>query len=254
MEPISAKAGDEIMLPLNSFKNEAGDFEGWFGLSPDGTILEFDDRAVIEMPEYDLELFACWPRLLQGSNQAYAVGGIGPSGGYIFFNKGKFVDGWQYMEAAPADVKIEVASGAVFVEDPYGFGWGDFPRAYTDENNKKKYITTSDGLGKGKDNTASILAAGQGKDSAAKLCDDLVINNDGQVFDDWFLPSSYELSRMHYVLYRNSKGNFSSYVYWTSTEVYNSDKAKILSFGIDYSGPNYTEKGARFRVRPVRMF
>jgi hypothetical protein len=254
MEPVSAKAGEEIELPRNSFTNEAGDFKGWLGITPEGAIIEFADKDVLEMPEYDLELFACWPPLPQGSNPTYTVGGLGPSGGYIFFNKGKFVDGWQYMEAAPADVKIEVASGEVLVEDPYGFSWGEFPRFYKDENGKNIYITTSYRFGKGKDNTASILTVGKGKDSAAKRCDDLIVNNGGQVFDDWFLPSSYELSQMYNVLHRNNKGAFSNYVYWTSTEKYNSDQVEISTFDSDYHGPDFADRGARFRVRPVRMF
>lgn len=253
MEPESAKAGQVITLPPNSFTKGTDSFDGWFGISPDGTILEFDDQDEVEMPEYDLELFACWDNGLPKASLPSAVGTIGPSGGYIFFDKGKFVDGWQYMEAAPADLKIEVASGEVLVEDPYGFSWGEFPRFYKDENGKNVYITTSYHFGKGKDNTTSILAVGKGKDSAAKRCDDLIVNNGEQVFDDWFLPSSYELGKMHYVLYRNNIGTFSNYIYWSSTED-NAGFAKILAFDSSYSSSQNAEKGARFRVRPVRMY
>lgn len=241
MEPVSAKAGQKVTLSANSFAKGTDFFDGWIGISPDGTILEYDDRAEVEMPEHDLELFACWWNGLPKANLPSAVGTVSPSGGYIFFDKGRVVDGWQYMEAAPADLKIEVAPGEVFVEDPYCFSWGEFPSE------------TSYQFGKGKTNTASIVAAGKGKDSAAKRCDDHVIYNNEQVFDDWFLPSEYELSKMNAVLIRNNKGSFSNYVYWSSTE-YGGGQAKILRFERDSSGPPFADKRARFRVRPVRMF
>jgi hypothetical protein len=261
MEQLSAEAGKSIRLPANSFTKGSDSFDGWLGISPDGTVLEFDDQDEIEMPTHDLELFACWDNGLPKASLPSAVGTIGPSGGYIFFDKGEFVDGWQYMEAAPSDIKIEIAPGAIYVEDPYGLSWGEFPSVYKDENNDKKYIVTKSSFGKGKENTASILAAGKGKDSAAKRCDDWVVKNGGVDYDDWFLPSSYELSRMYSVLYRNNKGSFSDYVYWSSTEsvqqdyfTYDASSAFFQAFGDSHSSFKYAEKGARFRVRPVRMY
>ena len=36
--------------------------------------------------------------------KTYKVGDRGPAGGWIFYDKGHYSDGWRYFEAAPADV------------------------------------------------------------------------------------------------------------------------------------------------------
>lgn len=36
----------------------------------------------------------------------YWVGKTGPAGGYIFYDKGEYSDGWRYLEAAPADLRV----------------------------------------------------------------------------------------------------------------------------------------------------
>ena len=36
----------------------------------------------------------------------YKVGDIGPAGGYIFYDRGYYENGWRYLEAAPADMKV----------------------------------------------------------------------------------------------------------------------------------------------------
>ncbi|MCL2043481.1 MAG: FlgO family outer membrane protein [Treponema sp.] len=38
---------------------------------------------------------------LPGVMRVYQVGELGPSGGYVFFDKGSYSDGWRYLEAAP---------------------------------------------------------------------------------------------------------------------------------------------------------
>jgi hypothetical protein len=51
--------------------------------------------------------FASSPSCYAQGNQSYKVGDAGPAGGIIFYDKGDNTDGWQYLEAAPADFEFE---------------------------------------------------------------------------------------------------------------------------------------------------
>ncbi len=50
------------------------------------------------------------------------VGEIGPAGDYIFYDKGSFSDGWQYLEAAPSDIML--GSGEVLGSSDYAHVFG----------------------------------------------------------------------------------------------------------------------------------
>ena len=43
---------------------------------------------------------------LSANLSTYTVGNIGPSGGYVFYDKGSYSDGWRYLEAAPASAEF----------------------------------------------------------------------------------------------------------------------------------------------------
>jgi hypothetical protein len=71
-------------------------------------------------------------------------------------------------------------------------------------------------IGSGGQNTAAILANCSEANTAAQICNDLVLNN----YSDWFLPSRLELQAMYTNLKLNGLGDFSidSNGYWSSTE------------------------------------
>jgi Protein of unknown function (DUF1566) len=100
-------------------------------------------------------------------------------------------------------------------------------------------------LGKGRDNTNTIVSVQGTIAKAAKYCDDLVSGG----HSDWYLPSKDELYKLY--LSRNEVGNYvNTNYYWSSTEA--TTEAWIQSF-ITGAKSTYS-KSAEFYVRPIRNF
>ena len=100
-------------------------------------------------------------------------------------------------------------------------------------------------LGTGNQNTNEILAGCATAGIAAILCDELEIDG----FDDWYLPSREELSK----LYENREaiGGFENKFYWSSTQR-NAFGAWGQGFGDGFQGSERKDSG-RY-VRAVRSF
>ncbi|HPY88291.1 MAG TPA: DUF1566 domain-containing protein, partial [Spirochaetota bacterium] len=180
------------------------------------------DVGTFDMPPNNVTLYAKWT----------ALGCTGPAGGLIFYDKGagNYSDGWRYLEAAPSDQSS-------------GIRWG-----------AKTAVAgaTGDGYGAGKQNTINIIAhyGDATEDYAAKLCADL--SHDG--YNDWFLPSSYELGAMYTKLYKSGVGGFTAEPYWSSSEF--GDNAVMRDFGGFGNPPAPTShsKTNNCRVRAARSF
>jgi len=82
---------------------------------------------------------------------------------------------------------------------------------------------------------------------AKSICDDLILYG----YDDWYLPSSYELYEMYKNLHKNGLGNFAGNYYWSSSEngVYKA-WSQYFGTGIQYS----TDKDYAGLVRAIRVF
>lgn len=209
---------------------------------------------------------------------------MGPAGGYVFYdcdadndssiNDGRGEDnlmssecGWRYLEAAPADLRLVdgvptvdstkagYANGTVY----FKFG---FYRETSDGSNI--CLSTKTGIGEGFNNTdilvsnmkESAYTSSSGTDTtsnyAARLCDVLEYEVNGEVFTDWFLPSKYELDLMYKNLHKKGLGSFDNGYYWSSSES-SADYAREQGFAIGYQG-SFSRLNDFSRVRPVRAF
>ncbi|NCB20262.1 MAG: DUF1566 domain-containing protein, partial [Bacteroidia bacterium] len=201
-------------------------FGGWW-TEPNGKGKEVLSSTTATMTGYQT-LYASWKN---------RVGEIGPSGGYIFYDKGSYSDGWRYLEAAPASYE--------FIDKVWG-GSGTTVGG------------TGTAIGTGESNTAKIVAKfgnaepyEKKNDYAAKICSNLVVTKDGVVYDDWFLPSKGELDLMYQNLKKNNLGGFSGDLYWSSSggDAFYAWYQYFYDGAQDFYG-RYNED----RVRPVRAF
>ncbi len=217
--------GSIIAEPAIPYK-EGCVFEGWYKDSEISVPWDFKRDKITS----DMTLYANW-------RDYYIIGDIGPAGGYIFYDKGSYSDGWRYLEAAPAgnEWRAKVWGG-------YGTEVGG----------------TGTAVGTGASNTEKIVAKfGNAEpyerniDYAAKLCADLVVTKGGVTYDDWFLPSRDELNLMYQNLKKNNLGGFSEDNYWSSSEYY-----AYFAWYQHFSDGNQdgNDRYRSSRVRPVRAF
>jgi hypothetical protein len=161
----------------------------------------------------------------------YDLRDIGPAGGYIFYDKGYYSNGWRYLETAPASTEWT------------GKQWGSYGTLIGG---------TERGIGTGQSNTTKIvtwLNSHSETDKAAQLCDALIYGG----YSDWFLPSKDELNLIYENLYLFGVGGFADAFYWSSSE-YNAWCAWSQNF---YSGLQYNSISEYYtdrRVRAVRAF
>jgi hypothetical protein len=165
-------------------------------------------------------------RIQDNTAKAYKPGDTGPAGGWVFYDKGSYSDGWRYLEAAPHDVGEASWGGGI---DAAG---------------------TETAVGSGRRNTQLIPEALQragetGK--AAQLCADFAAEG----FKDWFLPSKDELDLMYKNLKSKGLGSFKQSQYWASSEE-NPSYAWFQRFSDGFQ--DYSLKFNTGLVRAVRAF
>ena len=143
----------------------------------------------------------------ENGSTGLSIGDKGPAGGIIFYiNPNAEEDGWEYMEMAPLVTMWE------------GKAHGGRGLAVGEPAQNKE-------IGAGLDNTLAIYATyGDNEpyqdfdDYAAKLCLELIIQVNGDIFEDWFLPSKHEMGALINNLYFRGLIDLSDGRYWTSTE------------------------------------
>ncbi len=132
------------------------------------------------------------------------IGGYGPAGGIIFYDKGDDSDGWRYLEAAPFDQSA-------------GIRW--------DNGKDVDMGAKATAVGGGEANTDAIVAKQGDGTYAASICQNLVLGG----YDDWFLPSWDELNLMYTNLKKAGLGGFGGSWFWSSSQ-YSSSTAWSRSF------------------------
>jgi hypothetical protein len=168
------------------------------------------------------------------AREQYAVGDVGPAGGFIFYvNPNYAADGWRYLEAAPFDQSA-------------GAPWGCFRREIPGARGTA--------IGTGRQNTADMLVACPEPGSAAQLCVSFSLNG----VRGWFLPSRDELASMYRNLAAHGLGDFQcngvrdNFTYWASTQN-TADMAAHIDFP-DLGRLHGDDKDFPRRVRAIRAF
>lgn len=171
--------------------------------------------------EQSLQLYAHY--------RQFMVGDTGPAGGYVFYDKGYYSDGWRYLEAMRCDIS---SSGIVWEQQVQA---GQY----------RTTGATAVEVGTGFINTAIILQVLGDGVYAARQCALQSANN----YSDWVLPSKDELQLLFQ--YKSAIGNFTSYNYWSSSE-YSQSRAWCQNFSSGAQSTQY--KNNTYRVRPIRRF
>jgi len=164
---------------------------------------------------------------------------FGQGGGIIFYDKGEYTNGWQYLEAAPASYEFRAEWGLEGVACP----------------------TTTTSTRDGKANTETIiqlLNANNETEKAAQLCASLTING----LSDWYLPSIGELQVLSkYNMNADNIGGFNmggaeTYgYYWSSSS--HSESVKYLTWYMRFNDSTAVIRLHRTNellVRPIRTF
>lgn len=235
--------GMKTELPTFSYRYDDVSLEksgyylaGW-STSPEGTGEVYLIGDEFTMPDHDVTLYAVWKEPILSAGQA---------GGYVFYDKGYYSDGWRYLEVAPEFIPIG---------SEYGYTFGYYKSPTTGEFTE---VGTATGIGTGEENTRKLVDA-MGTSAyideyssettsvyAAKLCD----NYEYGGYDDWFLPSQAELYVMVQSL-RTGPNETIETSYWSSSED-DYYAAGIVDFP-DGDLSHYP-RGSYNMVRPIRAY
>ena len=163
----------------------------------------------------------------------YKIGDVGPAGGLVFYDKGKIVKGWRYLEAAPEDVADSSIWGANFG------AWLSAPWASIESS--REYI----------DNLIPALGGAE-RCTAVLLCKSLTMGG----FSDWFLPTKGQLDLMYKNLRKAGLGKFASDWYWSSSinQESNNENGSAYCQSFSRGSSVLMSLGFKARVRAVRAF
>jgi TolB-like protein len=225
------------------------------------TILDINTAQILSSSTLQMggvaEIFAKLPDFVSGLDRNLGillgvdiVGKKGPAGGFVFYDKGSYSDGWRFLEAAPAETEFTAE-------------WGGYRGPGGNSQDYSNIPGTDTSVGSGKQNTQVIIDFLRGiniSGRAVQRCAGLNVNG----FTDWFLPSKDELDLMYKNLRQKGVGNFKTtqdinnqlHIYYWSSSQYDNGNAWYQDFR---DGSQYTQQGRYSKryimsVRAVRAF
>ncbi|HUX38925.1 MAG TPA: DUF5018 domain-containing protein [Rectinemataceae bacterium] len=170
------------------------------------------------------------------TNKLFSPNTIGPAGGYLFYDKGFYSNGWRYLEAASANV----GAGHQWLNASTGVRL-NIPGAQGTD------------FGNGLANTTAIIAAQGAGTYMALDCKNYSQNG----YSDWFMPSEIEANQMLYVV---SSINYAiSLAYLESSTQYNNGIgdgcwAYLCSSPYGWTPITTSVSGSTILTRPIRQF
>ena len=205
----------------------------------------------------------------------YKLGDVGPSGGVIIYVNDDENSTWKYIESAPSPLS-----------ESYFFGY------YIETGNINAVIGTTTEVGAGKANTKTIVDKlgdsaetreeddsykyidENGKEKttnihkriyAAKACFDYSVkNSNNMTYDDWYLPSKEEFTKLYEAYFSSASGRkkleTGSYITSSEVDVTYCWTAVVASYEvldsvyIKYRTYDNTDRGGLHSVWPVRYF
>jgi hypothetical protein len=172
----------------------------------------------------------------------YGIGEEGPAGGLVFYDKGHYLDGWRYLEAAPPETERKAP-----------WGWNRYG-PFTNDEIERIPIGLGDGLQSTENIVKKLTEAGE-RGCAAQLCADLEHGG----YDDWYLPTIHECYLMLKELREHRPAGISKNNYWTSSlpprDMFNLLFARYVAWdGISFGSGISADKGNELSVRAIRKF
>lgn len=151
------------------------------------------------------------------TNKLYLANTAGPAGGYLFYDKGSYSNGWRYLEAGAVNLGANHA-------------WNDSPYNCVNVTG-----ATGTAVGTGKANSDAILALQGAGSYMANDCHTYTLGG----YADWFMPSLDEGKALQNVV---------TSVGWVSVYVFNSSSQCATSGCWGWTNPNLNLVGASWNA------
>jgi hypothetical protein len=189
---------------------------------------------------------------------------------FLYFLSMKEINAQAMSQAGKVEI---VSSGKHALGEVYGGGkifWLDekgqhgLVAATTDQSasgtafNPGTAIATgagNDGLYAGQKNTEKIVGVqGHNSQYAARLCIDFTTSSDNIVYNDWYLPSKYELDLLFRQKMVVGGFNLTSGIYWSSTESTTTPQTSAWEQEFRFGSQWEDDKDLPNQVRCIRKF